>query len=250
MDHPVLIPTSEGPVGGIVSEPSGEARASMILLPGYGRPARSGVNSFWTRTARELADLGLVVLRFDYSREGETLPLGEDGPGGQLWKKDLDLALLAEIAPWFEDRTGPLPLMLIGSCAGGRLAIEFAGRRPDAIAAMFLVVPYVSALVDPESSDEAATGGDASVDPKVVDWLRASLDGTLTWMLVGEQDSVDIAGLERSLGSATHRLEVDLVPTTALHMLDQPNLQAQAGTRLIERVSRFLGRPAALQGSH
>jgi len=73
-DHAVLIPTSEGPVGGIVSEPRGEPRAGLVLLPGYGRPARSGINSFWSRIARDLAARGAAVLRVDYSREGETLP--------------------------------------------------------------------------------------------------------------------------------------------------------------------------------
>jgi hypothetical protein len=67
-DHPLLIPTSEGPVGAIVSEPAGERRAGLALFPGYGRPARSGFNSFRTRLARELAQHGLEVMRADYSQ--------------------------------------------------------------------------------------------------------------------------------------------------------------------------------------
>ncbi|HEU5142037.1 MAG TPA: hypothetical protein VFU04_02655, partial [Solirubrobacterales bacterium] len=96
-DRPLLIPTSEGPVGGIVSEATGEPRAALLFLPGHGPPARSGVNSFWTRTARSLTELGVTSLRIDYSRQGETLPLGEE-VRGQVPRRDLELELLSQIA--------------------------------------------------------------------------------------------------------------------------------------------------------
>lgn len=236
-DHAVLIPTSEGPVGGVVSEPDGEGRAALIALPGHGRPARSGVNGFWARLARSLAERGVVVLRIDFSREGETLPIGEGG-SGQVWKRDLDLRLLAEVTPWFHGRTGGLPLDLTGVCAGSRLAIELAGREPEAISGTFHVVPHLRALVQP--GDGSRPDDVDPVDPHVVECFRAILDRRPSWILVGEDDSQDVPRLQRLLGPTRHQLEVESVPGMALHFLDQPPIQEQVRRRLVARVAAAL----------
>jgi hypothetical protein len=230
-DHPVLIPTSEGPVGGIVSEPRGEARAALILLSAYGRPARSGVNAFWTRLARAAAELG-----FDCSREGETLPIGEGG-SGQRWRAELDLRLLDQVAAWFRERTEDAPLHLAGSCSGARMAIEFAGRDPEAVAGIFLVVPYLKTLAQPdrEGSTELLEEVDP-VDPVVVDCIEAILTHFPCWILVGEHDAPDLPLLQRLLGPTSHDLEVEVVPNTTLHLLDQPDLQQEVGSRLLARL--------------
>ncbi len=230
-------------MGGIVSEPDGERRAALIVLPGLGRAARSGVNSFWTRTARALAELGIVVLRFDYSREGETLPLGEGG-GGQIWKRDLDLRLLRQVAPWFRERAGNTPLMLVGACSGARLVIELAGREPDAVAETFLIVPYLSALAQPGMEGVSEPGELETVDPLVVDCFRTMLERASSWVLVGERDSPDIPALTHQIGQTPHELEVEVVPSVALHLLDQPHLQGEAGSRLMARVSSSLAASA------
>jgi dienelactone hydrolase len=232
-DHPLLIPTMEGAVGGIVSEPEGPSRAALVLLAGYGRPARSGVNAFWTRTARRLAEIGMVVLRIDYSREGETLPIGEGG-GGQTWKRDLDLRLLTQVVPWFSKRAGDLPLLLAGSCSGARLAIEYAGRDPDTVAGTFLVVPYLRALAQPGT--ESLEGSDDeldAVDPIVVDCMRATLEHAPSWILVGEHDDPDVTTLEHQLSPQSHSLEIEIVPGMALHLLDQPQLQDEVTAHLL-----------------
>jgi dienelactone hydrolase len=242
-DHPVFIPTSEGPVGGIVSEPDGECCAAIVLLAGYGRPARSGVNSFWTRMARSLAELGVVALRTDYCREGETLPIGEGG-SGQIWKRDLDLHLLEQVAVWFRGRVGNIPLLLAGSCSGARLAIELAGREPDAVAGTFLIVPYLRALAQPGREGSAESGALNAVDSLVVDCLQASLGRSPGWILTGERDSPDVSMLTRLIGSTPHELDVELVPGVALHLLDQPYLQDEVSARLMARVSDVLAATA------
>lgn len=253
-DHPVLIPTDEGPVGGIVGEPSGEARAALLLLSGYGRPARSGTNSFWTRLARDLAACGLVVLRVDYSREGETLPIGE-GVRGQANKSALDARLLAAVLPWFQRRLDGLELFVAGSCSGARGAVELAGRdHPDTVAGTFLIVPHFRVLegaerAQPDDDAKSESGDPDAVDPAMVDCFREILARAPSWILVGEDDEPDVPLLLRSVGATAHELEVEVVPGVALHFLDQPDLQEEAGRRLRSRLERALAPASEVRGS-
>ena len=240
-DRAVLIPTSEGPVGGVVSEPPGEARAKLLLLQGYGRPARSGTNSFWTQMSRALAKLGVVVLRVDYSREGESFST-DDGGRGLAWKKDFDLRLLQQVAPWFSERAGDVPLLLAGACAGTRFSIELAAREQGALGGVFLVALDLRTVVD-EGTDGPGLGDPDAIDPQVVERLRAILDSAPCWVLVGEHDIADIPELIRLLGPTRHRLEHEVVPDAVLHFLDQPEIQEQARSRLIDRVERALADP-------
>jgi dienelactone hydrolase len=193
---------------------------------------RSGVNSFWTRTARSLSGLGIAVLRTDYSREGETLPLGL-GVSGQVPRRDLELRLLDRILPWFRARAGGVPLHLAGSCSGARLAIELVGRRPRAFAGAFLVVPYLQTLLEAEGEPD-------SVDPLLVDYLRASVERVPCWVLVGENDRCDVPRLLDLLGPGNAPV-VEVVPGMALHFADQPHIQRQLGRRLTGRIAYAAG---------
>jgi dienelactone hydrolase len=233
-DHAVLIPTAEGPVGGIVSEPGGRARAALLLLGGYGRPARSGINSFWTRIARRLAGRGVVTLRVDYSREGETLPLGAGG-SGQAWKRELDLRILRQAASWFRGRAG-LPPMVAGSCSGSRFAIELAGQEPDAFADTFLIVPHLREPAPPGSRVDSGSDAPAPVDPLLVDCLETILARRPSWILVGEHDLEDVPRLLRLLPPTAHGLDVEILPGVALHFLDQPHIQDAVALRLVARI--------------
>jgi dienelactone hydrolase len=237
-DHPLFVPTSEGPVGGIVSEPHGEPRVGLVLLPGAGRPARSGTNSFWTRISRDLSKRGLIVLRVDYSREGETLPIGEDGRG-LAWKREYDYLLLEQVLPWFSERLGGLEAHLAGSCSGARGAIELAGRNPGMVGRTFLITPHLRVMEEGADVDAVA--------PLVVECFRTILERAPSWILIGEHDRSNVGALQRSLGATPHPLEVEVVDGVGLHMLDQPALQAEAGRRLVERVCGTLA-PSAARG--
>ncbi len=252
IDHGVLVPTTEGPVGGIVSEPDGKAQAGLFLIQGYGRPARSGTNSFWARLARRLCERGFVVLRVNYAGEGETLPVGE-GITGKA-RRDLDESLLYQVLPWFHERLKGLDLFLAGSCSGARAAIELAGRdHPDAVAGTFLVVPHLRVLnVGGRRGDEGSGDEDPdpdAIDQLMVDCLQTILSCAPSWILVGEHDTPDIPLLKRLLGGTRHDLEVEVVPGAALHFLDQPDLQEEAGRRLIARMEQILAVAGEAQGS-
>jgi pimeloyl-ACP methyl ester carboxylesterase len=243
-DRPVLIPTAEGAVGGIVSAPPAEPRAAMVLLPGYGRPARSGANSFWTRVARSLADLGVLTLRVDYSREGETIPIGVGG-SGQAWKRDLDLRLLDQVLSWYRRRLGAdVTLFLGGACSGGRLAIELAGRHPEAVAETFLVVPYLRSLPRLGTEGTAEATDLDPVDPAVVDCMRRMLARGPCWTLTGEKDDFDLFELRRRLGATPHELQIEVAPDVILHFLDQPHLQETTERWLLARVGAVLPSPS------
>lgn len=255
-DHPVLIPTSLGPVGGVVSEPEGERRGAAILLQGAGRPARSGVNSFWTRTARDLAGRGVVALRFDYAAEGESTEVGAgehaalkttltSGPRGRA---ELDLHLLGEIVPWFRTQLDGIDPFLAGSCQGARMAIEFAAKAGSPVPPTFLIAPYLR-KPDVTASKPAARPGwlrrahhpsPDPIDPLVVSCLEATLGQAPSWILVGERDEPDISLLLDRLGPAAAGLELEIVPGAALHLLDQPDIQAEARRWLMSRVTRAL----------
>jgi dienelactone hydrolase len=240
-------------MGGILSEPPGEARAAVLLLPGYGRPARSGTNSFWTRLARELAAHGLLVLRIDYAREGETIPIGEGGGptgggrGGQTKKRAFEMLLLGQVLEWFEQRLGGRELLIVGACTGGRAAIDLAADQSP-ISRTFLVVPHLRTLVDPgqESRDSGGLRSYSELDdpdavaPTVVEHLETILGHAPSWLLAGEHDLLDVAQLERRLGPTPYELEVETVPGLALHFLDQPEVQEQARSRMLDRIARAL----------
>ncbi|HEU5142420.1 MAG TPA: hypothetical protein VFU04_04600, partial [Solirubrobacterales bacterium] len=134
-------------------------------------------------------------------------------------------------APWFQQRVARVPLYLVGTCSGGRAAIELAGRYPDRFAGLLLIAPLLQTLFDPESEPD-------SVDPELVEYLRASLDHVFAWILVGEDDLCDVPRLVECLGP--DRVEVEVVPGMALHFADHPPIQRELYRRLSTRLSAAL----------
>ena len=149
IEHAVLIPTSAGPVGAVVTEPRVEPRCSLVLLPGGGDAGRSGINASWARAARAIAGRGLTVLRLDY------VGTRESGVGYEYYLDDIDEWLahgrrryreakltrhryLDEVIEWFRERTGN-GIGLAGSCAGGRDAARLASRQRDIVGVACLV---------------------------------------------------------------------------------------------------------------
>lgn len=253
-DHPLLIPTSKGPVGAIVSEPAGEPEAALILFHGGGPPARCGVNAVWTRIARQIAALGVVVLRFDFAREAESTLVGQGSPTGPAWRSRIDLPVTREIASWFAERAG-MEILVAGSCYGARLGMEVAAEDPR-IEATFLIAPYLAGIRRGKSKvtsraevpvalavrhEQAETGGDR-LGAVAVDAARAILSrGDRLWFLIGEQDPPHALQLrEQILACGGPPPEVEVAPGLALHPGIEPVAQQAIANGILARVAREL----------
>ena len=271
-DRAAIVPTSEGPVGAILSEPDGEPRGALVLLQGGGAPCRAGVNAHWARFGRDLAERGIAVLRFDFAAEGESTLAGEEVPREVGWRRNTDLAILRELAPWFRERVGLEELLVAGSCHGARVALDLAAEDP-AVRGAFLVVPYLwntppnlrsdkqamrqkslpraSELFDSGSSDVAAQRSavgevEAALDESpleecFVESCRAALAHGPVWILIGEGDSQKPVELKQQLGADGERLEVEVVPETIVHPVTHPEVQGLVTARLAKRLADALG---------
>ena len=266
-ERAAILPTSVGPVGAIVSEPEGPPRAALILMQGGGPPCRAGVNAVWARFAREIAREGIAVLRFDFAGEGESMVAGADVPREVGWRRNTDLAIACELAPWFRQLTGLDELLVAGSCHGGRVAFDFAAAD-DGVRGTFLVVPYLwnlppnlrpdklaarqkslpraSELFDHGSSNvreqrrdygevEAATDR-SPLEETFVTSGREMLAGGPGWILIGEGDSQKPLALKRALGEAGRGLEVEVVADTIIHPITHPEIQQLVTDRLRSRL--------------
>ncbi|HEX6687808.1 MAG TPA: alpha/beta hydrolase family protein [Solirubrobacterales bacterium] len=266
-DLAAILPTSVGPVGAIVSEPSGPPRGALVFLQGGGAPCRAGVNAAWARLARSLADRGIAVLRFDFIAEGDSTMVGEDIPREVGWRQNANLTILRELAPWFRARTGVDDLLLAGSCHGGRVALELAAEDPR-VKGSFLIVPYLwnlppnllpgkqamrqkslpraSELFDRGSSDVQAQRAiqaeveavldQTPLEDNLVEICRRALEQGEIWILTGEGDSQKPVEMKERLGESGERLEVEIVPGTIIHPVTHPEILAIVTERLTERL--------------
>jgi dienelactone hydrolase len=251
-DHPVIIPTSRGGVSAIVSRPVARQRGAFALLQGAGPPCRAGINAVWTRAARELAALGLAVIRFDFACEGDSTPIGQDVPRIRAWRRSIDLSIMREITPWFLERCGEEALSVAGSCHGARVALEFAATESVTNGA-FLLVPYMRdrephmrTLPEDEVPPlldelEWATGPTLNSEGEITHGLRAALSRGPVWVLVGEDEAEEVRPFQRFLMDAERPLELEVLPGMAeLHPVGTLSQQETALRRLVDRVRRSL----------
>lgn len=248
-DHPVIVPTSLGPVGGIVTEPAGAVRAAMLLLQGGSRGGRAGINAVWTDIARRLAELGVVVLRVDYAGDGESYMVGRDR-GGVRWKVETDSQLVLESAAWFRERVDARELFVAGSCYGGRLAIAVAAAE-SGTTQLFLVVPYLRSeeerltwrdrLTRVKRGESPGPGDGARVEPEVLRTFAGLADRASTWILLGDKDPPEAFQVQQHQRPGSASIEIDVVPSMALYPVHYPDVQAEVRSRLIARVEQALG---------
>jgi dienelactone hydrolase len=250
-DHPILIPTSRGPVGAIVSEPEGAPRGGLILFQGGGPPARCGVNAIWTRIAHDLAGLGLVVLRFDFACEAESVTVGMDAERDPGWRSAVDMPVTREVSAWFRRRAA-VELIVAGSCYGARLAMELAAedRRVEGA---FLVTPYLAG-VRRAKPGVAAPQVAVAVRPDLQQGVRDPLSAVTVdaakaiverecplWILVGERDGPQALDLESRVGDGDGGvLSVEVAPGIALHPGTDAPAQEVIASRLRARIAQRL----------
>jgi alpha/beta superfamily hydrolase len=261
IESPVLIPTAQGPAGGIVCEPA-EPRGALILLQGGGRSGRSGFNSGWAVLARALAGLGVTVLRYDFWHEGDSSMITADRyPAGTDLASNVnrDRALLGDVAAWFRQRTEGLDLLVAGSCYGARLGLELAAQI-EAVSLTMLVVPYLRRFEESQRgewrermldvrrgrSEERSAGTERNepdlLDPEATRSFEAALRQGGVWVLIGERDAGEVLELEAEL--ADRRLELTVEAAAALYPGSDPQAQAVIRDRIAARLLHWLGQPA------
>lgn len=240
-EHAVIVPTSVGPAAGVVTEPAGPQRGALVILQGLGVPCRAGVNANWTRLARKLTELGLVVLRFDFSCDGDSTLAGREVERDIGWKRSTDLGMLRDIAPWFLQRCGEPGLFLVGSCHGGRIALEYAASDPAALG-LFLVTPYLWRREpledgDPDPDLVRANGPTLDTDAQIVAGLRTVLSRAPVQVLVGEGEAGDVLPFSRRLERSGQTFELDIVPGVPIHPVGHPEQQERVWRWLPERLA-------------
>ena len=256
-DHPVLIPTSQGPAGGIICEPRGRPRASLIFVHGAGRSGRSGFNSQWAVLSRRLAALGVTVLRIDLAGEGDSSTIGEERypmDNSDPEKIVIDRALLSDAVAWFRQRTEGQGLIVAGSCYGARMSLELAATSPGIIASV-LIVPYLwrpdqeylsrwrermLRVQRNQPTDDIDRLGNSQerIDPMAVERLEATLGQGPAWVLIGERDVLDVLALEPVV--ADRGLEIAVEPGVALYPGNSPDIQELVSKRVVARIDRII----------
>lgn len=246
-DHPVLVPTRDGPVGAVVTEPEAHRRAAAVILEGIGG-RRFGVNRLWSRTAWALSDLGLVVLRIDYPGSGDS--------AGSRGARGTEEAVL-EAVRWFRDRTSMLDLQLVGACYGASLAGRVAREEPR-LSRLILVTPHlrkipsgtVLARVRRLMGRALPRPPRPALDRRVCGSIAAAAGKARTVAIAGELDGSlgDMIRLRAMIDRSGSELSIDLVPGTDLH--GQRTLRAQRETvsRIVAEVARGLEEAGGGQG--
>ena len=257
-EHAVLVPTSQGPAGAVVCEPTGRSRATAMLLHTGGRSGRAGFNSEWANLSRRLCALGITVMRLDFGTEADSLMIGEKSfpfEPGDPTKNALDSVLLQDATAWFQERAGGHNLIVIGTCYGARLGLVLAAERKDVVATI-LVVPFLRRNYDHERTtwrgwsqkaqggqsladlDRAQSDPEDRIDPSVVAQSESALRRGPMSILVGEKDPDDPVALERTLSNRDFELAIE--PGVAFYPGHLPDIQELVSARIIARVDRTL----------
>jgi len=141
-EQPVVVPTPEGRVFGILTPPAPEASAAERCVVFLTRP-RSHRNRMWVEAARTLAARGFACFRYDFhgtgDSEGVTAPLDPDRP-----YRDELVAILRHLRAHHGQRR----FIVSGSCFDGRTALSAFCDEADAIDALVFMVAPSTELLD------------------------------------------------------------------------------------------------------
>lgn len=124
---------------GILSRPLPEfaARRPAVVILNTGIAHRTGHHRMYVTMARDLARLGHLVFRFDFSGIGDSASR-EDS----LSPTDAHQADLAEALNWLTENCDVHEVVLIGLCAGAEIALRY-GYSDQRVLGMVLLDPTV-----------------------------------------------------------------------------------------------------------
>jgi hypothetical protein len=130
--EPVLISTSAGAVGAVVTLPGGCEQGAVAILPGS-RATRAGLNQVWALLASSLAAVGVCSIRLDYPGTAESHLCRTD-----RWEEGT-----AEAIDWFRQRTTGRCLVLMAECGGLLPAYREVMKDPAGVSGVGVVLPSV-----------------------------------------------------------------------------------------------------------
>lgn len=137
-ETPVFFAAGREQVFGVVTEPTGTPRGTAALMVmGGGFHTSAHVNRLAVSQARRLAADGYHAMRIDYHGLGES--------SGSLRGYRLDDPFAEDMlgaVEWFRSR-GIRRFVLIGSCIGGRTALETASRIEGVEAVVMITTPLI-----------------------------------------------------------------------------------------------------------
>jgi pimeloyl-ACP methyl ester carboxylesterase len=137
-ETPLFFPAGPEQIFGVVTEPTGAARGTAALIVmGGGFHTSAHVNRLAVVMARRLAGEGYHAMRIDYHGLGES--------SGSLGGYRLDEPFADEMlgaVEWFRGR-GVDRFVLIGSCIGGRAALETASQVEGVEAVIMITTPLI-----------------------------------------------------------------------------------------------------------
>ncbi|HXJ66722.1 MAG TPA: hypothetical protein VNN79_23435 [Actinomycetota bacterium] len=230
VERAMLVPTTLGLAGVVVSAPSGPPAFGMLVAQGLDAH-RSGVNGVWAKTARALAANGVAAMRVDFPGMGDS--------AGVVGGRDAYRAVLAEVVTWFRASEQLHRVGAIGACFGARQVLGLAaeGELDGPIA---LVTP---ALGRPSPAGAGARMGHrvrrALGRPEPVDRAAAADLGRTArrervLVLLGELDRQMVAAVAsaRARLGTPDRVDVEMVPGERLHAFPTVTGQAAAIARL------------------
>lgn len=135
---PVFFPAGREQVFGVVTEPTASPRGTAVLIVmGGGFHTSAHLNRMAVSQARRLAAEGYHAMRIDYHGLGES--------SGSLRGYRLDEPFAEDMlgaVEWFRGR-GIERFVLIGSCIGGRTALETASRIEGVEAVVMITTPLI-----------------------------------------------------------------------------------------------------------
>jgi pimeloyl-ACP methyl ester carboxylesterase len=158
-EHPLFVPAGGEHLAAILAVPSGEARALVLLLPGFG-VGRSHKARIWTLAARRLAERDIASIRLDYPGHGDST--------GSPASVELDAPALDEAVAAAEvgkALVGAAVLGVVGNCFGARTAVALAEHRDDCLAAALVMPGGFNVLLEPRprKRDRFPVGVGASI---------------------------------------------------------------------------------------
>jgi len=192
MKEQAVVFGNERSLVGIMSDPPEEKLISTspaIIILNSGIVHRVGPNRIYVKMARDLSAMGFLVLRFDFSSIGDSLPRRDNLPFVKSAIREV-----REAMDYLSQSRGARQFLLIGSCSGARVSFQTACQESRVIGA-FLINHNRA----PEDANERA-GAESASEATARYYRQVALFNPQSWkrIFTGRADYRRIASVLRA----------------------------------------------------